>query len=327
MFFALSVLAEKVYNKKWNELVAEKFFGPLEMKNSFGSSAVLNSRDNMSLTYSFRDSFQLNETKQMDDLLAGGAMLSTSTDLTHWLQMWINGGMYKDHRILSKEYAIRAITSEIVVEGDINPGSADEPFMNMGLSWFLSSYRGHYKVHHTGNVAGYSSSITFFPYDSLGIVVFANQNGSPLIRLIPNYIADIVFDLGIHDKNSAMLMRRKQFDAMRKDAPRINPDTIAKRALFPLTKYCGEFFNPGYGPVTITPYNNGLLLSYFGLKLVLFPKEAGNSFSSHHFEDNIIFSTWGEGDVLFLPTKKDDIQSFSISFEPEVKAILFTKKK
>ena len=73
MFFVLSALAEKVYNKNWNELVAEKFFRPLEMKNSYGSSAVLKKNDSLSLTYAYRDSFRLEETKQMDDLLAGGA--------------------------------------------------------------------------------------------------------------------------------------------------------------------------------------------------------------------------------------------------------------
>jgi CubicO group peptidase (beta-lactamase class C family) len=326
MFFVLSVLAEKVYNKNWNELVAEKFFRPLEMNSSYGSSAVLKNRDNMSLTYQYRDSFLLEKTNQMDDLLAGGALLSTSTDLAHWLQMWINGGRYKDHRILSGEYARKAITSEIVVGSDINAESIDEPFMNMGLSWFLSSYRGHYKAHHTGNVSGYSSSISFFPYDSLGIVVLANQNGSALIQLIPDFIADLYFDLGVHDKNSAWLMMRKEFEASQKQPATINPDTITKRPLFPFTKYCGEFFNPGYGPVKITPYRNGLLLSYFDLKLVLIPKRTGHIFSSHHLEDSSV-STRGEGDVIFKTDKNGGVQSFSIPFEPEVKDIIFTRKK
>lgn len=326
MFFVLSVLAEKLYNKNWNELVAEKFFRPLEMKNSYGSSAVLKKNDNLSLTYAYRDSFRLEETKQMDDLLAGGAVLSTSTDLAHWLQMWMNGGIYKGHRILSNDYAKKAITSEIVVESEINAESIDEPIMNMGLSWFLSSYRGHYKAHHTGNVAGYSSSITFFPYDSLGIVVLTNQNGSPLIRLIPNFIADLLFDLGVHDKNSAMVIRRKQFEAMRKQSPTINADTITKKPLFPYANYCGEFSNSGYGSVTITPYHNGLLLSYYDLQLVLLPKGSGHSFSSHHTEDGSIYP-WGEGDVLFNPEKNGSVQSFSIPFEPEVKDIIFTRKK
>ena len=326
MFFVLSVLAEKIYNKNWNELVAEKFFRPLEMYNSYGSSAALKKKDELSFTYEYRDSFRLMETKQMDDLLAGGALLSTSTDLSHWLQMWMKGGMYKEHRILSADYVKKAITSEIVVENEISAESVDEPLMNMGLSWFLSSYRGHYKAHHTGNVAGYSSSITFFPYDSLGIVVLTNQNGSPLIRLIPNFIADLLFDLGVHDKNSAMVMRRKQFEERRRQASTINADTITRKPLFPFAKYCGEYSNPGYGSVTIAPYHNGLLLSYYDLKLVLFPKGSGHNFSSHHTEDNSIYP-WGEGDVLFNPDKKDGIQSFSIPFEPEVKDILFIRKK
>lgn len=326
MFFVLSVLAEKIYKNNWNELVAEKLFRPLEMNSSYGSSAILKNPQNMSLTYQYRDSFLLEETKQMDDLLGGGALLSTATDLTRWLQMWINGGMYKDHRILSKEFVGKALSSEMVAGSEFNPQAKDEPLTNVGLSWFLSSYRGHYKAHHTGNVAGYSSSITFFPYDSLGIVVLANQNGSPLIRLVPDFIADVFFNLDVHDKNTALLNRRKGFEAMRKNPPAINPDTITKKPLFPLTKYSGEFQNPAYGSLTIAPFHKGLLLTYFDLKLVLIPKGSGHGFTSYHLEDSTIFATWGEGDVLFKADKNGVVQSFSIPFEPEVKAIIFTRK-
>jgi CubicO group peptidase (beta-lactamase class C family) len=327
MFFVLSVLAEKVYHKNWNELVAEKFFEPLEMKNSYGSSVVMKNRDNMAHTYQYLDSFVLEETMQMDDLLGGGAILSTSTDLCHWLQMWINGGVYKDHHIISGDYVRKAITSTIVVGTEISAESVDEPFMNMGLSWFLSSYRGHYKAHHTGNVSGYSSSLTFFPYDSLGIVVLTNQNGSPLINLVPDFIADLFFGLSVHDKNSPLLLRRKGVEASREHPVTINPDTITTKPLLLFPDYCGEFFNPGYGSVKISTYRNGLLFSYFDLKLVLIPKGSGHEFSSHHLEDSTIYSGWGEGDVRFITDKNGGVQSFSIPLEPEVKDIIFTRRK
>ena len=262
----------------------------------------------------------------MDDLLAAGSILSTSGDLARWLQMWINGGVYKDKPILSANYVNQAITPEIVVSNEIDTESVDEPMTNMGLSWFLSSYRGHYKAHHTGNLAGYSSSITFFPFDSLGIVVLANQNGSSLIRLIPNFIADIIFNMDVHDKNTDWLARRKKFEAIRKNPPAINLDTVTQKPQLSFSSYCGEFHNPGYGTVKITPNQNGLLLTYEHLKLVLISKGAGHAFSSHHMEDNLIYKQWGEGDAVFKTNKNGDVESFSIPFEPEVDAIVFSIK-
>jgi hypothetical protein len=262
----------------------------------------------------------------MDDLLAAGSILSTSGDLARWLQMWINGGMYKDKRILSAEYVNQAITPAIVVTDEINAGSVDEPMTNMGLSWFLSSYRGHYKAHHDGNLAGYSSCITFFPFDSLGIVVLANQNSSMLTRLIPNFIADIIFNLDVHDKNTDWLARRKKFEAILKNPPAINLDTVKQKPQLSFASYCGEFYNPGYGTVKISPYGNGLLLTYENLKLVLISKGTSHTFSSHHIEDNLIYQQRGEGDAIFKTGKNGDVVSFSIPFEPEVDAIVFSIK-
>jgi len=326
MFFVLSVLGEKLYNKGWNDLVHEKFFQPLEMNNSYGSSMALPDRNDFTLTYEYKDSFLLDPTRQMDDLLAGGSLLSTATDLAHWLQMWINGGSYKNKQILSSQYTRKAITPCIVVEDELSNENADEPFMNMGLSWFLSSYRGHYKAHHTGNVAGYSSSITFFPFDSVGIVVLTNQNNSPLIRLVPNFIADVCFNLIIRDRNSTLLNKRKENTSKEKKPGTITPDSVTKKLPFTLIKYCGDFYNPGYGPIKVTPYSNKLLLTYYDLKLVLFPKGAGHSFSSHFLEDNII-SENGTGEIKFKFDKNGNVSSFTVPFEPSVKDIIFTRKK
>ena len=325
-YFVLGVLAEKTYNKRWVELVSEKLLHPLGMNNTAGSYTNLNDHENLSLTYKYMDSFKLEETKQMDDLLAAGSILSTSGDLARWLQMWINGGVYKDKRILSANYINQAITPGIVVNNEIGTESIDEPMTNMGLSWFLSSYRGHYKAHHTGNLAGYSSSITFFPFDSLGVAVLANQNGSPLINLIPNFIADIIFNLDVHDKNTDWLARRKKFEAIRKNPPAIDLDTVTQKPQLSIASYCGEFYNPGYGTVKITAYHNELLLTYENLKLVLISKGGGHAFSSHHMEDNLIYQKWGEGDAVFKTSKNGDVESFSIPFEPEVDAIVFSIK-
>ena len=324
-YFVLGVLAEKIYNKTWTEVVTEKILQPLGMNNTVASYTSLKSREKLAKTYAYRDSFKLEETKQMDDLLAAGSMLSTAGDLAQWLKMWVNGGLVNGKRILPAGYINKAISPEIVASSEINAQSVDEPVINMGLGWFLSSYRGYYRAHHTGNLAGYSSSVSFFPFDSLGIVVLVNQNGSPLIRLIPNFIADILFNMEVRDRSAELLARRKKFEAMRKDPPVVKLDTVTTKPSLSLASYYGEFHNPGYGTAKITAYKNGLLLTYENLELVLIPTRTSNSFSSHHTEDSLVFQ-WGEGDAVFKTNKNGDVESFSIPFEPEVDPIVFSIK-
>jgi CubicO group peptidase (beta-lactamase class C family) len=190
MFFALSVLSGKLYNTTWNDLVSKKLFHPLDMHHTYSSYISRNHfYPDTAMSYEFNDSFLLKKTNQMDDLLGAGSVNSTAADLSHWLQMWINGGKYKNQQLLTTDFVKRSVESHFIMDGGINEPYPDEHFSNIGYSWFLSSYRGHYKAHHTGNIDGFSSSITFFPFDSLGIVVLANQNNSMLIRLIPDFVA------------------------------------------------------------------------------------------------------------------------------------------
>jgi len=323
MYFALSALSAKLYSKSWSDIVKEKFFETMEMNNSYGSFTSLKKKENIALSYQYKDSFQLKKSNQMDDLMGAASINSTASDLIHWLQMWINGGTYKNKQILTPQFVKKAISSQIVVYHGLSNQFPDEHFMNMGLSWFLSSYRGHYKANHTGNIDGFSSSITFFPYDSLGIVVLTNQNNSPLINLVPVFIADLFFNLPIRDKNSIMLASQNKDSGKPMVATIINIDTITKKPAFALSRYTGHFQNPGYGLIKIENYKKALLLTYYDLKLVLLPK-GGNSFSSHYFEEGEI-ETDGVGDVVFN-LDKTGIHSFHIPFEPAVKNIVFRRQ-
>ena len=324
MFFALSVLGGKLYHTTWNDLVSKKIFQPTEMNNTFSSYKLRQGHyDDVALKYEFNDSFHLEATSQMDDLLGAGSINSTAADLAHWLQVWINGGTYKNRRIVPSEFVKKCLESHIIVESGIDEKYPDEQFTNIGLCWFLSSYRGHYRANHTGNIDGFSSSLNFFPYDSLGIVILTNQNGSALISLVPDFIADLMFNLPVRDKNSDFVARRKKYDSIRTKGGMINPDTVTSKQAFPIEKYTGKFQNPGYGELKIDRYKNSLLLTYYTLKLLLIPK-GGNRFSTHYWEDAGIRSD-GVGDVVFKFDNNGKLQSFQIPFEPTVKDIVFRK--
>jgi CubicO group peptidase (beta-lactamase class C family) len=324
MFFALSALAGKLYNTTWNDLVAKKLFQPLDMKETYSSYNSRKDYSNIALRYNYKDSFKLGPTEQMDDLLGAGSINSTATDLARWLQVWINGGVYKGTQVIPSDFVRKAIESHFIADGAFSPKTPDEYFYNVGLCWFLSSYRGHYEAQHTGNIDGFSSSVTFFPLDSLGIVVLTNQNGSALINLVPDFVADLAFNLPVRDKNSAFIERRRRYDSSQQKLPRINADTITSKPQFSLEKYTGNFQNPGYGPLKVEVHKKALLLSYYDLKLVLVPK-TGHRFSSHYLEEDVV-SPNGVGDVVFHFDKQGKLQSFQIPFEPTVRDIVFKKE-
>jgi len=238
--------------------------------------------------------------------------------------MWINKGIYKNKQVVPRDFIKRSLESHFVVDGGINDQYPDEHFTNVGFCWFLSSYRGHYRAHHTGNIDGFSSSISYYPYDSLGVVVLTNQNGSTLIRLVPEFVSDIVFDLPLRDKNSALIERRNKRVSTTKRPEWIDIDTLSIKPRFSTAKYTGRFENAGYGETMISEHKKALLMTYYDLKLLLIPK-GGNLFSSHYCREEGV-SPNGVGDILFKFDSNSVLQSFQIPFEPTVKDIIFRKK-
>ncbi|UZJ63877.1 hypothetical protein OKW96_15875 [Sphingobacterium sp. KU25419] len=50
----------------------------------------------------------------------------------------------------------------MVIAGGLPKEHKDIYSASYGLGWMISSYRGHYKVEHGGNIDGFSASVSFF---------------------------------------------------------------------------------------------------------------------------------------------------------------------
>ena len=120
-----------------------------------------------------------------------GSINSNVNEMANWVITWINGGKFNGKEILPSNYVNQAMSSQMVVGAALPDKEVPDAFLsNYGFGWFLSSYRGHYRVEHGGNIDGFSASTSFFPSDSIGIIVLTNQNGSAVPGIVRNTIAD-----------------------------------------------------------------------------------------------------------------------------------------
>jgi CubicO group peptidase (beta-lactamase class C family) len=131
-----------------------------------------------------------------------GSINSNVNEMANWVITWINGGKFNGKEILPSNYVNQAMSSQMVVGAALPDKEVPDAFLsNYGFGWFLSSYRGHYRVEHGGNIDGFSASTSFFPSDSIGIIVLTNQNGSAVPGIVRNTIADRIFGLNKIDWN------------------------------------------------------------------------------------------------------------------------------
>jgi CubicO group peptidase (beta-lactamase class C family) len=265
MFLAQGMIAEKLTGKTWEANIKEKIFTPLGMTESNFSIHDLQKNKEAAVGYIVHKDSIIKKIKyyDIDGMGPAGSINSSVTEMANWVITWINGGKFKGKEILPANYVKDAITSQMVISGGLpSKESPDIHFSNYGFGWMLSSYRGHYRVEHGGNIDGFSASTTFFPSDSVGIIVLTNQNGSAVTGIVRNMIADRLFGIDRVDWNG----RRNETDAKAKKAAK-EKEKDAKTGKrtgtlpsHPLKEYSGVYENPAYGSFEISAVTDSLIM-------------------------------------------------------------------
>ncbi|MCR9084615.1 MAG: serine hydrolase, partial [Cyclobacteriaceae bacterium] len=200
----------------------------------------------------------------------------------------------------------------------------DVQFSNYGYGWFLASYRGHYRVEHGGNIDGFSASASFFPTDSLGIMILTNQNGSPLPNVVRNMVADRMLNLEPADwlgETVKRLEEAKEAQAKAKAAA----DSTAKVSLTKpshiLMDYTGTYEHPGYGKLEIDLKNDTLFVQTGLLGGFLEHKDYDtfNMYLIYQGEPN----TDNAFPFQFVSNMTGDISGLKAPFEPALDPIEF----
>lgn len=331
MYFLQGVVAAKLTGKTWEENIREKFFVPLEMTHTNLSLKERLTYPEASIGYSLKNDSTIYKMDfyDIDGMGAAGSINSTVLDMAKWVSMWIYGGKYKGKKVVPAAFTIEAKSAQMVsgagLPGKENP---DLFFSTYGLAWALSSYRGHYRVEHGGNIDGFSASTSFFPSDSIGIIVLTNQNGSSVPGVVRNILADRMLGLQTRDWQTILKASSDKAKKTAKEGEK-NVTSNQKKGTtpsHPLKDYEGIYNNSGYGTIDISLKNDSL----FG--------KAGiyNTWLRHYhydvFEALIIdkkegIDTSGSGmKFTFQMNEAGDIESLSSPFEPTVKPIEFVKK-
>lgn len=266
MFFLQGEIGARLTGKTWEQNVKELFFDKLGMTRSNFRIPDMEKDADKSLGYSVDLE---GKTKKMDyyNIAAmgpAGAINSSVSEMSNWLITWINGGKFKGEQIIPEDYVKEAMSAHMVVAaGTPSKEHPDVQFSNYGYGWFLASYRGHYRVEHGGNIDGFSASASFFPTDSLGIMILTNQNGSPLPNVVRNMVADRMLNLEPADwlgETVKRLEEAKEAQAKAKAAA----DSTAKVSLTKpshiLMDYTGTYEHPGYGKLEIDLKNDTLFV-------------------------------------------------------------------
>ena len=193
-----------------------------------------------------------------------GAIHSSIADLSKFLRMYVNEGMFGGKQFLKKKIVrdMAAPRSVLPIQTTPKPIFAYARFfVGAGLGWQLRDYRGRKIVYHTGSSG---AVVALMPEEKIGVAVLANRGCG-----IPYMIMHDVFDRllgiprdvtnedwlqdGMQTPEQATAARNAELEAKRAK------DTVPSLAL---TKYAGTYEADLYGKLEIRLQNGALKLQF-----------------------------------------------------------------
>lgn len=329
MYLAQGLITEKLTGKSWEDNIRERFFKPLNMSTSNLSIEELKKQSNISVGYTF-ENFETNKVIPYYNIAAispAGSINSSAKEMANWVKIWLNEGKFNDTQVLPKNYVEKAINPLMLVGSGISDKQfPDQHLSSYGYAWFISSYKGHYRLEHGGNIDGFSANVSLFPTDKIGIVVLANQDGSALPTLVRNLISDELLSLKKTDWISYYNERVDNIIKQQKENKKKEKDSKVenKKPTHSLTEYTGKYTHKGYGTFQIEIINDSLWANFTREKAFV-KHEHYDIFKPYLLKDNKVSSNDLGFNFNFETNDLGDIEAVKIKLEPTLDPIVFTR--
>jgi CubicO group peptidase (beta-lactamase class C family) len=331
MFLAQGMIAEKITHESWEKNVTEKLLKPLQMTHTNFSVDTLAKLATAAKGYNlYKNKIKKSDYYPIAAMGPAGSINSSVNDMGNWVITWINGGKYKGAEIIPASYIKDASSAQMLVGSSLpSKQHADVHSSAYGLGWFVASYRSHYRVEHGGNIDGFSASTSFFPTDSIGIIVLCNQNGSRVPSTVRNIIADRMLQLPKVDWQTET---QKDIDSTKQMAEKAKQNVVSNRKMntqpsHALNEYDGLYNNNAFGVMDIR-YKKDSLILYTNSGNLWLKHYQYDQFELYNIDktEGIDTTTASDVKLQFNTTALGDIGSLQISLEPAMeKPSVFTK--
>jgi len=317
MFMTAGYLAAHLSDMSWEAHVRKAIFEPLGMSKSNFSVTDSQKSDDYSLPYSVaKEEIVEIPFRNIDQIGPAGSINSNVEDMARYVMMH----MARGKGVLSARNANQMQSPQMSIAGpgtDIELGA-----QSYGMGFFLTSYRGHYVVHHGGNIDGFSALVTFMPQDNIGMIILTNQNGSSLPTVLSYNVYDRLLGLDQIDWTRRMKDQQAKAKTAEDDAKKkgYTAQRSGTRPSHDLEEYAGEYEHPGYGVAKVAMENGALTFRFNGL---------GGPMQHFHYDVFEVAESQqnplSKMKVQFHTNLQGDLDSLALPLEATVKEVVFTR--
>jgi CubicO group peptidase (beta-lactamase class C family) len=315
MFMTAGYLAGRIAGESWEDLARRRVIEPAGMRSANFSVRDSRRSPDYAVTYAeVKGKLEETPLRILDALGPAGSINASLEDMARYLLYHL-----KDSAAGLKEMR----RPQTLMPPSAQPEYEGFGTNSYGMGLFLTTYRGHELVYHTGTIGGYHALLSYLPKERIGVVMLLNRVARPLPQILSLKIYDRLLNLPPIERTRAFKDAEQKQNAAeektrRASEARRKPGT---RPSHPLTEYAGRFEHPAYGILEIQFEAGGLILR----------RNTDTAPLSHYHYD--VFETPDDGlspysgfKVQFLSSVDGEIDRAAIKLEPAVQEIVFTRK-
>ncbi len=289
------------------------------MTRSFPRYDMIGSTDNVVNGYFHYNGIQyLKDDESLGLVAPAGDIVSSVNDASKWLSTWLNKGQYNGQTIFSESYYDDALKAGPII--------LDESGTTYGYGWNLTEYKNHAVVEHGGNIHGFSTTFAVYPDDNIGIVVFSNQQVSPIPSTIRLTLTDLLFDLETEDWG-AILSEWYSGDWYQDILTELEKNrTLDTEPSLPIDAYAGYYEGKAFGKVSVTTEEKDLMTTAD----MMLELPSGKLGLKHYADDvyQVLFNQNEASEYLLAFVVSEDgtsITGVTANLEPELEPYLFER--
>ncbi len=322
MFVVAGEIVAKVSGMSWDDFVKERILEPLGMNRTLSRYEHIINTPNTATPHTRTPQWELISVphRNHDNIAAAGSMYSTVSDMTSYIQLYLHKGVVNEDTIVSEAVIDEILTPQFHFRR--NFPFVFNKFTSYGLGFWLTPFKEHTIVNHSGGVDGMAANMWMIPEKELGFIILSNKDKEPTTLLLAMYLIgnmygenydllDIVSDNRANVKGeelSALKMREEQRD--KSSQPSLSLDN-----------YAGNYKDEMYGEILVTSQSGELTLS--------FSRTPSFSGRLSHWQHDTFMIHWNDqmippGFITFSLNAQAEITGFQIE-QPNLLDVDFTE--
>ena len=148
MFMIAGEIIKEITGKTWAEFLYENLFDPLDMAQSRACSKHL--KPGQDIAYPHLD--RKPQEVALYEPNPAGSIFSSVDEMSHWILMLLNNGMFNGRQVLSPRTIQTLFTPQTIMPVPPFMKQIGIHFHNYGLGWFMFDYSGNKVVEHDGGM-------------------------------------------------------------------------------------------------------------------------------------------------------------------------------